>query len=92
MNVRFAHISPYVRALEARQRTSNRNRDCSQRHPQNLCDFTIAETFGTQVKAALVLLGQGPQNGEQTILPLAAGHSLLRIWAGIHVPLGSACF
>src|ERR1700678_669684 len=40
---------------ETRQRTSQGSRDRGQRHVENFRDLAVAQTFGTQREAALVL-------------------------------------
>ena len=73
------HNSPFIRPLEARKRTFERNSDGSERYSQYLSDFPIAKSLRAQIEAAAVLLRKRTQYQRKPLLSLTDRHFFLRI-------------
>ena len=72
MNLMMLHCSPstFVGAADPGDRPLKRIGHRAQRDAQYLRDLPIAQAFGAQMQALLILLGQGSDHGKQSKPPL----------------------
>src|SRR5436190_9519420 len=63
-------VSTSIGAAKTCDGPRQRNGYRAQRNAENIGDLAVRQAFGSQNQAALVLLGQDSQHGEQSLTPL----------------------